>query len=210
MVEPKQQPQDLLESPGDEGVNALIESVEQLYSKSSRLFETHITDFETFKEAVSKKIMSICTNIDELKAMFTDFDTVQRKKTNSKMVISNLETLLQTAFKFNAQIIIDSIQQDIQAAKLQLKRHNESKQKKIRNIIKECMVDFDRSSIKPVSLATLKGVRRLPNFGFVEHISKVDFEWPKESDLLYPMTDGQPLQIASIDWQSENSFITGV
>lgn len=61
--------------------------------------------------------MQICGQIDELKSMFRDFDAVQRKKTNSKMVISNLAEMLQTAFKFDSGSIIESVERNIQAAR---------------------------------------------------------------------------------------------
>ena len=74
----------MVETPGVDSISdealAITQAIEQIYAKSNRMFEQTITNYEQFKESVSKKLLGICQSIDELKAMFIEFEEAEKKK----------------------------------------------------------------------------------------------------------------------------------
>jgi hypothetical protein len=84
---------------------------------------------------VSKKLLKILSEVDELRAMFTSFEQTEQQKIGNKVVFSNRQELLDTLLQINADKIIQCIQSDIQRVKSQLKSYSDEKDKQIQNLI---------------------------------------------------------------------------
>ena len=84
---------------------------------------------------MSKKLLRILSEVDELRAMFTSFEQTEQQKIGNKVVFSNRQELLDTLLQINADKIIQCIQSDIQRVKSQLKSYSDEKDKQIQNLI---------------------------------------------------------------------------
>jgi hypothetical protein len=66
-------------------------------------------DYEGFKEKVSKKLLSVCKEVDELGEMFIEFEEAQKMKTKSASVYSDRKLLFDKLLKFDSGTIIQTI-----------------------------------------------------------------------------------------------------
>jgi len=85
MLQPQEQ-----ETPGEYD-DSLIKTVENLFKTSTVVLERHVADLEGFREAISKKVLSVCKEMEELKEMFKEFENAQAKKVNNMPIMGGLK-----------------------------------------------------------------------------------------------------------------------
>jgi hypothetical protein len=165
-------------------------------------------ELEAFKKRVSKKVLVVHKEMDELRTMFVEFEKAQSRKIHS-YVFTDKSLLFDSYLKVDADKIVMSVQNEINRAKMQLKKRQDLKDEKIQSILKAFFQDIMTETFyNKDRKAAIKTMRKLPLYGFKSNgMALPDFEWPTAQDILKMPDDSQPLRIASIEWQNDFSRI---
>ena len=169
------------------------------------MFEQRLSDFECFKELLSQKLLSICEDITEVKGMFTQFVTVQQKKTSKEVVITDLKEILESHLKFESDKVMACVQSDIEEVKKKLKSQQEDKVKQTQLLLYDWFTNFvkPKETFKPFKM---EQSRKLEIFGHTNSGNwPVDFEWPTKDGDIEPSKDGKPVKVLTIDWFTNNN-----
>jgi uncharacterized protein with HEPN domain len=102
-----------------------------LFQRSFGLFSEQVYDLESFREKVSKKLLVVCREMEELKEMFQQFEEAQRNKASNQEWFADRKNLYDLYLKVDADKIVICIQDAIKKAKEQLRKLEKEKAERI-------------------------------------------------------------------------------
>lgn len=108
-------------TPGLDATNTILAAIEQLCASSTKVMQSYIADMEDFRERVSKKLLVVCRELDELRELFVEFEAQANREHKNWTVFSDRKTLFDQLPTIKVDTIINCIQNDLQRANVQLK-----------------------------------------------------------------------------------------